>query len=217
MKVSTEILRTWFDEFNRKYFDSSLPEPRFVTGNARTQLGAMAYKWKSTMGFRKYYDYTIRISNYYDADEKHFKNVLLHEMIHYYIVIKKIKDNSSHGVVFHRIMNRLNASGWNISVRTDTKNWAVAGRRDRKNETFLVLAVITDKGKHLLSVVSPAYAGRIDRIIRQSHEIRSYAFYTSCDSFFSSFPKVRSPRGRIVSPSLFMEKVGAMNRTDVTV
>lgn len=215
MKVSTELLRTWFDEFNREYFSSSLPEPRFVTGNARTQLGAMAYKWKSCMGRKRYYDYTIRISNYYDFDEKQFKNVLLHEMIHYYIVVKGINDTSSHGVVFRRIMNRMNACGWNISVRTDTKDCTVAGRKGTGNETLLVMAVVTYTGKHLLSVVNPAYARRIDKIMKLSREVKSYAFYTSCDSFFSSFPKVRSPRGRLVSPSLFKEKVDAMSRTDV--
>lgn len=215
MKVSAKLLRTWFDEFNREYFSSSLPEPRFVTGNARTQLGAMAYKWKSTMGIKKYYGYTIRISNYYDADEKQFKNVLLHEMIHYYIIIKRIKDTSSHGVVFRRIMNEMNARGWNISVRTDTRNWTVAGNNNTKHETFLVLAAVTYTGRHLLAVVNPAYARRIDKIMKLSREVKSYAFYTSCDSFFSSFPKVRSPRGRLVSLSLFKEKVDAMSRTDV--
>ncbi|WP_288318009.1 SprT-like domain-containing protein [Xylanibacter caecicola] len=214
MKVSTILLKTWFDEFNREYFHSSLPVPKFVIGNARTQLGAMAYKWKSVMGRKEYYGYTIRISNYYDADEKQFKNVLLHEMIHYYIVIKGIKDTSSHGVVFRRIMNEMNARGWNITVRTDTRNWNVAGKSSTKGETFLVLAAVTHAGKHLLSVVNPAYARRIERIMKLSQEVKWHAFYTSCDSFFSSFPKVRSPRGRIVSPAVFMKKTDAMNRTD---
>lgn len=215
MKVSKEQLSTWFDEFNAEYFNSSLPEPKFVTGNAKTQLGAMAYKWKSVMGMKKCYGYTIRISNYYDAGEKQFKNVLLHEMIHHYIVVKGIKDTSSHGVVFRRIMNKLNACGWNISIRTNTKGWAVAGKEGHRHETFLILAAVTSTGKHILSVVNPAYAKRIDRMMKLSHEVKSYSFYTSCDSFFSSFPKVRSPRGRVVTVSLFIEKVRAMNKTDV--
>lgn len=206
MSVSTDILRTWFEEFNRDYFNSSLPEPKITTGKSRTQLGTMGYKWKSVMGFKKYYDYTIRISNYYDVSEIQFKNVLLHEMIHYYIVFMKINDTSSHGIIFRRIMNRINSQGWNISVRTDTRAWKVADDKNTVHEKFVVLAVVTNTGKHILSVVSPGYVHRLGSILRISHDVKSYAFYTSCDKYFSSFPKVRSPRGRVVSPSLFMEK-----------
>ena len=215
MQVTTEILKSWFNEFNRNYFGSALPEPAFAVGKARTQLGAMAYKWKSVMGFRKYYGYTIRISNYYDAGEEQFKNVLLHEMIHYYIVFKGIKDTSSHGVVFRRMMASLNARGWAISVRTDTGGWAVAGKGRVSKERYIVLAAVLSSGKCLLTVVSPGNSRRLGTVMKMSREVSSHAFYVTGDSFFATFPKVRSPRGRIVSRAMFDKKTGEMTRIEL--
>ena len=51
-----------------------------------------------------------------------------------------------------------------------------------QNVSYSVLAngINTLAGRHLLSVVNPAYARRIDKIMKLSREVKSYAFYTSC-------------------------------------
>lgn len=173
-------------------------------------MGAMAYKWTATAGIRKYYGYTIRISNYYDASEKQFKSTLLHEMIHYYIAVKKIKDTSSHGVVFRRMMKALNTHGWDIGIKANTIGWEKAGDTGSRKEQYLVMAVVTRDGRYMLTVVNPGYAKSIDKGLRQLREVKWHAFYITEDRFFSSFPKVRSLRGRIVTHGLFEEKTGSM-------
>ena len=44
MTLTTDILRTWFRQFNTDYFGSELPMPRIVLSKARTRLGTMACK-----------------------------------------------------------------------------------------------------------------------------------------------------------------------------
>ena len=83
MTLTTDILRTWFRQFNTDYFGSELPMPRIVLSKARTRLGTMACKCTRRLMKRVYTDFTIRISTYYECTEREFQETLLHEMIHY--------------------------------------------------------------------------------------------------------------------------------------
>ena len=66
MTLTTDILRTWFRQFNTDYFGSELPMPRIVLSKARTRLGTMACKCTRRLMKRVYTDFTIRISTYYE-------------------------------------------------------------------------------------------------------------------------------------------------------
>jgi hypothetical protein len=108
MNITTDILTKYFQQFNHDYFADGLPLPRLVPSRSRTRLGSFSCKRKLTWRGRKLYDFTIRISTYYNMTERHMQNILLHEMIHYYIAYKHIHDTSSHGAEFERMMNWLN-------------------------------------------------------------------------------------------------------------
>ena len=90
MILTTDILRTWFRQFNTDYFGGELPMPRIVLSKARTRLGTMACKCTRRLLKRVYSDFVIRISTYYECTEREFQETLLHEMIHYYIIYKCI-------------------------------------------------------------------------------------------------------------------------------
>lgn len=209
MQVTPQQLREWFAVFNRRYFESMLSEPKFAVGKSRTRLGALSWKTHRKLLFGVKCDYTIRLSNYYDVEERDFKNVLLHEMIHLYIESQHVKDTSSHGVVFRRMMRTINEDGWNITVsgKVDGEKRAESVRKKRSR---VVLAVTTTSGKCLLSVVNPHYVHKINTAMRTARDIKSYSWHVSADDYFSSFTVVRSPKGRIVSSEVFAEKVSSM-------
>ena len=157
MQIDTEWLAVNFDRFNKDYFGGKLTPPKFSVNNARTRLGSMAFKWKRSLLKRESYDYVIRLSNYYDIPEVEFQNVLLHEMIHYYISVNRFKDDSIHGTMFRSIAQRINKQGWHVVVRTDTRKWPVA-ERNRKRlvaRKRMVLAAHTTDGKYFFSVIGP--------------------------------------------------------------
>lgn len=214
MQVTIDILRQWFEEFNTSLFGNELPMPILRTGRSRSQLGSFSCTRRPRLFGARVANCKICVSNYYDMDEKAFKNVLIHEMIHYFIAYKKIKDTSSHGVVFRKMMAEINACGWNIEVRTSCKKWSPAEER-KSDTTYLVLSLELSGNRHMLSVVNPRYARAIERQIHNAPEVKSYKWYTSISTFFSDFPKVRSPRGRIVTHDILNTLLPDMHAVEV--
>ena len=146
-KLTQAHLSAWFDEFNRDYFGGKLPEPRLMLSRSRTQLGSMRCKSRVRLGRVETFDYAIHVSVLFEQDEKGFKNVLLHEMIHYYIAYNNIQDTAPHGDVFRAMMNRLNSEyGWEMKVSERGKALQVAQEHVPRRE-YLVLAMSLSRVK----------------------------------------------------------------------
>ena len=213
MQIDTEWIAVNFDRFNKENFGGLLTPPKFSVNNARTRLGSMAFKWKQSLFKRETYDYVIRLSNYYDIPEVEFQNVLLHEMIHYYIAVNHFKDDSVHGTMFRSIAQRINKQGWHVVVRTDTRKWPVAERNRKKVITRkrIVLAASTTDGKYFLSVIGPGSVRKVKLQIARTPQIREVRWFESSDDYFQQFPQCRTLRGRIVTKELWEEKVGLIS------
>jgi len=214
MQVTKEHLKAWFDELNDQYFSGELPMPRLEVGNSRTRLGSMSCKWRRSLCNKRHYDHCIRLSNYYDISEEAFRNVLLHEMIHYYISVKGLKDTSAHGAIFRRIMSSLNAQGWHIEVH-GSGSLPIAERNSKKKHTYIVAAITASNGAKLLTVVSGSYVNAVNKALKNSPEIASLSWYTTSDNTFSTWPKVRSPRAKRVSKAMFEELTNRMTPLNV--
>lgn len=212
MTLTTDILRTWFRQFNADYFGDELPVPRLVLSKARTRLGTMACKCQRRLLKRVYTDFTIRISTYYDCNEREYQETLLHEMIHYYIMYNRIPDTSSHGRVFREMMQRLNSQyGWHITVSSSMRGHKPTDpSADKAVNTYVVLAIVLRNGQRMLSVVSPRSARKIDLMAQRVNEIASHCWYMTQDNYFRDFPKVRSLRARRVTKEVYNEKTAAM-------
>ncbi len=211
MQIDTTWLRKQFAKFNRQYFDSKLPTPRFYVGFSRTQLGSMSWKQETLWNNRPYRCFTIRMSNYYDQSEHSFQSVLLHEMIHLAIAHSGIKDTSPHGVVFRKMMDRFNDDGWDIHVTTNIKNMDKPHLKSRKTaQQYLVLALEMDDGRRFLSSVNPRYAIKLNKELPSIHEITHFLWYTSSDAWFENIPRVRSLRGVPVDLEFYNEKLRTM-------
>ncbi len=208
MTLTTEHLRLWFTAFNTEYFGGELPEPALKVSNSRTMLGQFTCrrqrKWP--FGRNRLTDFTIKVSAYYDTGEREYRNTLLHEMIHYHIAYRGIRDTAPHGKVFRTVMERLNREhGWNISISTSARKWTVAERNVKTG--YDVLTIRTADGRNLVTVANPAYKERLDAMARRSRMIAAHRWYTSGDAFFASFPRVRTLRGRIVTERELTEKI----------
>ncbi|NPD91845.1 SprT-like domain-containing protein [Xylanibacter muris] len=198
-----------FNRFNAMYFDGCLPVPVLKIGKARSALGTFSCRRKKTwlLGGTRLCDCVIRLSSAYRMTEKDYQNVLLHEMIHYYIAYKRIKDTSPHGEVFRKEMERINSFGWRITVR------GKAGSLDLKNmghnDKFLVLALKLKDGKCMITVVNPKYYKTIEMQIRRIG-LPWHGWYVGYDAYFEGFSVVRTLRGRRVSGSLMCEKLSGL-------
>lgn len=198
-------MEEWFRRFDHDYFGGKLPVPELGLTRAKTRLGQLTYKRART----KLYDFKLSMSTYYDMTDRQAKSVLLHEMIHYIIGFTGLKDTAPHGIVFRGMMDNLNRKyGWDIRVMTSTKGWKVSERVEERQkakgpQTYLMLAIEMQDGKHYLSRVNPSFARRIESKLALVHELRSHRWYTTQESYFEDYPQVRSLRGRRISKSDF--------------
>ena len=209
MIVTVEWMEEWFRCFDHDYFGGKLPVPELGLTRAKTRLGQLVYKRATRWGRTKLYDFKLSMSTYYDMTDRQAKSVLLHEMIHYIIGFTGLKDTAPHGIVFRGMMDNLNRKyGWDIRVMTSTKGWKVNERVEERQkakgpQTYLMLAIEMQDGKHYLSRVNPSFARRIESKLALVHELRSHRWYTTQEPYFEDYPQVRSLRGRRISKSDF--------------
>lgn len=202
-------MEEWFRRFDHDYFGGKLPVPELGLTRAKTRLGQLAYKRAIRWGRTKLYDFKLSMSTYYDMTDRQAKSVLLHEMIHYIIGFTGLKDTAPHGIVFRGMMDNLNRKyGWDIRVMTSTKGWKVSERVEERQktkglQTYLMLAIEMQDGKHYLSRVNPSFARRIESKLSLVRELRSHRWYTTQEPYFEDYPQVRSLRGRRISKSDF--------------
>lgn len=202
-------MEEWFRRFDHDYFGGKLPVPELGLTRAKTRLGQLAYKRTTRWGRTKLYDFKLSMSTYYDMTDRQAKSVLLHEMIHYIIGFTGLKDTAPHGIVFRGMMDNLNRKyGWDIRVMTSTKGWKVSERVEERQkakgpQTYLMLAIEMQDGKHYLSRVNPSFARRIESKLVLVRELRSHRWYTTQEPYFEDYPQVRSLRCRRISKSDF--------------
>ena len=103
------FLEKRFETFNHDYFGDTLPPVPLKLGRSVRSLGACTYRkrWKLFGGWT-YYNFSIRVSTKFDLPEDELEDILLHEMIHYDILVNQKKDTSAHGRLFRAKMMELN-------------------------------------------------------------------------------------------------------------
>ena len=112
-----------FWECNRLYFDQSLPTPRFGIMKKLNTLARFEYK-NNKKGKAPIKRQIILFSEYYDFDEETFKNLMVHEMIHYYLAWNGVKTKLDHGKEFMAIANELNEKyGLNVTKTLDASSF----------------------------------------------------------------------------------------------
>lgn len=120
-------------------------------------------------------------------------------MIHYYIAYTRQTDNAPHGERFQAYMKAINSHGWNITVSTRTRGWAVRSNIKRKRQRLL-LQMQTHEGDILLTVVSPRYAKHLEQSLKHvADQVATHAWYVSTDDRFATYPTVRTLRGRRIT------------------
>lgn len=112
-----------FSECNKKYFNGSLPSPKYGLMNKLNVLARFEYnknkKGKNPIKWQK-----IKFSDCYDFPKNSFRDLMVHELIHYYIAWNGIKDNKSHGKEFMRIANELNTKyNLNVTQKVDASSF----------------------------------------------------------------------------------------------
>ena len=210
MQPTVEYLEERFDTFNRMCFDGALPRIPIKLSRARTFVGRLIYRpvrdWRGRVVRRE--DFVLRISTYFDLPEAEIEDTLIHEMIHYWIAWKGIKDTSSHGKEFRRIMKEVNALHGRHLTISHKSTPEEQDRDTRVRDHYFCVSQLAD-GRTALTVAAQPCIARIRRAFRWSPSIRSQTWYHSRDPWFNRYPHCRSPKIFPVDPAVLQPHLDA--------
>ena len=97
-----------FWECNQLYFNNKLRTPKFGLIHTYRNLGKFEYRWGEKKKPVKKRHMVILMSDYFDFDEDTFRNIMVHEMIHYYLYLNSTSDCSTFSS-FLRVMGLKNS------------------------------------------------------------------------------------------------------------
>ncbi len=124
MEVTEKVLEKKFDECNKIYFNNGLPYPFFSIFCKKKPFAKFTYLKKKKNGENVLVYKKISVSIYYDFTEEQLRDIIVHEMIHYFIAYNDIKDNKEHGKIFLSIAERLNSEfGLNVEKTRSTSSY----------------------------------------------------------------------------------------------
>jgi len=192
MKATVEYVQRKFTEFNDLCFGGSLPAVPIRLSNAKTFMGKLAYKRRRTLfGKVEAYDYQLRINTRIDMSEAELEDTIIHEMIHYYILVNGIKDSSSHGKVFRSMMAQINSKhGRHITIShklSEAQKVEAAGA-----PRWNLIALVYFKDGRMGFKVLPKTQRALNiykRSMSRVREVSKVEFYWSKDTFFNNYPR----------------------------
>jgi len=125
-------LRCMFRQYNDDYFDGMLPMPEIEIIHSFKYFGY----FYSDIYNNTTVNPVIQISDSWDYEEYQLRNIMVHEMIHYYLAYVGRDTVGSHGNEFCRMSTELNRRyGLNITERINTDEYS----RREGTSTFMYL------------------------------------------------------------------------------
>lgn len=196
MKATLPFIIDAFSKFNSMCFEGKLPPVRIKLTNARTFLGKVTYSGRRDFFGRvvRYENYCLRISTAFDLPENELEDVVIHEMIHYYIALNRIKDTSAHGQVFRNMMEKINSDyGRNVMVRHHGAQTFLSPVKGRNRVNLLCVSHLRDGNWGVTSCAATRVL-EMNRKLPRYYSLSSMEWYSSADPFFNSYPRSIKPR-----------------------
>lgn len=123
MVISEVNLLASFFCNNEKYFNGILPMPQLKISHSYRTLG---YFHCDVDEYGNHYNEVIEVSDNYDYTEEQFRNIMIHEMIHYYLLYVGLDNKCTHGKEFKKMANEFNTKyGFNITKTVDLSDFKI--------------------------------------------------------------------------------------------
>lgn len=149
MRPTLPYIQKKYEEFNRLVFCGRLPKIAMAISDARSYRGICESRIRRHPdGRTEHYDFKIKISDAFDLPENEIEDVIIHEMIHFFIAYHGLVDSSPHGYLFKSMMASINtAHRRNICISHHTVPGEAASGQ--------VEETVVRKGKwHVVAVLS---------------------------------------------------------------
>lgn len=185
MIATVEYVERRVAEFNRLMFGGRLPALPIELCDAKGFLGQLACNRQKT-------EFRMRINTRIDLTQDALDDVIIHEMIHYFIAYHRLIDTGPHGHIFRSIMESINANhGRHIQVshrHTSEGEWE---QSVSKKATWHVIAALELRdgtmGVKVLPRVAPKILAYVDAV-RRAPNVKDVSLYMHNNPFFNRYP-----------------------------
>lgn len=207
MKVTTNYIEQKFCEFNEMIFGGKLPPLPIKLSSARTFMGKLRYeKKRKFLGGWAYKNYQLVISTRFDVSEHVIEDTVIHEMIHYYIMYRGLRDTSSHGPVFRKMMKEINdkyGRHVSVSVRLD----AEIQKRDTKKRCHLLCVSHFKDGRVGVTVAAHTRWQYLREHLPHIPNVTDCIWYVTSNPFFNKFPRALTAKIYLISKTEIAENL----------
>ena len=198
MQLSLESLKQRYDFWKEEIGNAGIWDANLfqnveivVRPKSKRYNGLFSRKWLLRGGKRVRTDRIFIYRNSEDFDPVFLDSILVHEMIHQYILQNKLRDTSTHGRLFRTFMNRINTRYPNeLNIHISALNPSVALKGPGSNLHYLAL-LYTDKHFYCC-VINPKKVANFDPIIKKylkNGVLKGYDRAVSNDVMFDRFVK----------------------------
>lgn len=202
MKASIDYIKRKFNEYNRQCFGGQLTLPPIRLSQASTYLGQVRFrKSRNRDGSFTYSGFTLYISITFDMPESKLQDVILHEMIHLYILSRQLRDTAPHGKLFIQMMDSINKRfGHNISIshKNNPDESDSCHRTDKRQR--IVCVVRFNDGSTGVAVVAQTMIFQLWDEIESLPNVARYNWFSTTNPYFARYPRARSLKIYLAQP-----------------
>lgn len=189
MRPTEDYVVRKFNEFNRLCFEDKLPPIPVRITQAKSYLGKIVFRREKTLWKkRRFADIRMLISNRRDLDADVVDDTILHEMIHYWILHNDIKDTSTHGHVFLRMMHDLNRR-FGRRMTVSHRVTAEEADRIRERKSNLVCVSRLSDGRYGVTVAARTRLFQLWDGIEAWDMVKAFQWVFTDHPFFGRFPR----------------------------
>lgn len=204
MLPTLPFLKSCFDSFNRQFFESSLPPIRLTIGNAARRLGTFTAPVRRGEAGKASPELvsqaSIRISSCYDLPETRLQDVIIHEMIHYYIWYHGIPCPRPHGPAFIAIMKSINSRP-ERQISVTVNNQQLTRSKNLTKSIIYICVSHLVSGELGVTISARSRIFDIHNALSVSKMVSSLEWYVSRDPANLRCPVSRSPKIYRLSPT----------------
>ncbi len=192
MKATVDYVERKFEEFNHNIFGGKLPKLPIVLTDEAGALGKCRFMEHRLDDGSKVYDrFSLEINTRIDLPEEVVEDTIIHEMIHYFILLHNLNDSSAHGDIFKAVMQSINSThGRKISIThnatAEEREQAVSTKR-----TWHVIAAVYLKNGETGVKVLPRVVNKIISYYKAVGDLKNVErveLYLHDNPFFNRYP-----------------------------
>ena len=191
MVATIGYVKERFERFNREIFAGRLPEIPVELNDSIRTIGQCKYTSTTIGDSRKHDSFRLSFSTRFDLPERDLEDVIIHEMIHYFILYNGLADSGPHGRIFKAIMQSVNKKfGRNLSVKYNEAERTPLTMVDSKKRWHIIAAIHLKSGKTGLKVlprVIPKVIAYYNACTRLP-EVEYVKLYLHDNPFFNKYP-----------------------------